>query len=93
MAVAASRPSVTTSATAIYTNSETGSDLHSVRVLLKNVTATVSVYLGPAGVTTSNGFEWAVADGPVEVELEPGESLYGIVAVTTQTVHALKQGR
>lgn len=96
MAVATSRPAVATTAggTAIYSNAETSSgDEFGVKLLLKNVTGTASVFLGPSGVTTANGFEWAVADGPLEIELEPGESLYGVVAATQQTVHVLKQGR
>lgn len=63
------------------------------RFLLRNATGTASVFLGPAGVTAANGFEWAVADGPIEVELEPGEKLYGIVAAAAQTLHVLGQGR
>jgi hypothetical protein len=68
-------------------------DYRSRKFLLKNATQTASVFLGPSGVTTANGFQWDPADGPLEVELEPGESLYGIVAVTSQTIHALRQGR
>ncbi|MDQ3933423.1 MAG: hypothetical protein M3340_02195 [Actinomycetota bacterium] len=70
------------------------SDQWTRRYLLKNVTGTASVYLGGTdAVTTGNGFEWTVADGPLEVELEPGEKLYGVVAATTQAVHVLRQGR
>ena len=96
MAVATSRPAVATTAggTLIYSNAEASSgDEYAVKVLLKNVTGTASVYLGPSGVTTATGFEWAPADGPLTWELEPGESLYGIVAATQQTVHVLKAGR
>jgi len=68
-------------------------DYRSRKFLLKNNTQTAAVFLGPQGLTTANGFQWDPADGPLEVELEPGEALYGIVAVTSQTVHALRQGR
>lgn len=60
--------------------------------LLKNKTGTAPVFLGAANVSTSNGFEWAPTDGPLDIELEPGESLYG-VADTQQTIHVLAQGR
>ena len=102
MALVVTRPSVTTTATLIAENTtsatvdkptEGGADYFLVRFRVKNLTGTASIYLGPSGVTTANGFEWAVADGMLEFELEPGESLYGIVAATTQTVHAIKQGR
>lgn len=64
------------------------------RFLLKNATATAAVFLEVgAPATTGAGFEWAVADGPLEIALEPGEKLYGIVAATPQTIHVLKQGR
>lgn len=63
------------------------------RALLKNLTGTASVFLGPQGVTTATGFQWDPADGPLEIELEGGESIYGIVAAVTQTLHVLAQGR
>lgn len=68
-------------------------DYRSRTFLLKNVTASATVFLGASGVATGTGFAWAAADGPLEVELEPGESLYGIVASTPQTIHVLRQGR
>jgi hypothetical protein len=62
-------------------------------VLVKNTTASATVYLGGANtVTTGNGYAWAATDGPISVDLEPGETLYGIVASVTQVCHALKQG-
>lgn len=97
MAVTAARPAVTTSATAIYTapaaTGSSGDDWAGRSFLMKNITGTASVFLGPSGVTTSNGYEWATADGPIGVTLEPGEVLYGIVASTTQTIHVLGAGR
>lgn len=44
-----------------------------------------SVYLGPAGVTTSTGYELENRSG-IELVLEPGESLYGVVATGTEVV-------
>lgn len=94
MSVVASRPSVTTSATKIAENTSGDStDVSTLSFVLKNLTASASIYVGPSGVTTSNGFEWAVSDGPLSIDLEPGEELYGIVASTSQTVHVLKAGR
>lgn len=69
------------------------SDETTRRFLLKNATGTASVFLGPQGVTTATGFEWTTTAGPIEVEIEPGEKLYGIVAATPQTLHVLGQGR
>lgn len=99
MAVVATRPAVDTTAggTVIAAGLSTvegeQSDIRAVRFLLKNLTGTASIFLGPSGVTTANGFEWKITDPPLEIELEPGESLYGIVAAAAQTVHALRQGR
>jgi hypothetical protein len=61
---------------------------------IKNATASDTVYLGgTSGVTSSTGFAWAAADGPLAVDLEPGEELWGIVTTTTQVIHVLQQGR
>ncbi len=51
------------------------------------------MFVGPAGVTTANGFPWATADRALAVDLEPGESIYGIVATNAQTVKTLTTGR
>lgn len=95
MAVAATRPSVGTTASIIAENTTNarGDESKTVGFLLKNATGTASVFLGGSDVTTGNGFEWAVADGALPISLEPGEKLYGRVASGTQTVHALKAGR
>ena len=96
MAVAASRVVVADTATKIAENTTAPSgqdDAQTVAYLLKNATATESVFLGASGVTTAAGFEWATTDGALVVSLEPGESLYGIVATDDQTVHGLKVGR
>lgn len=97
MALAITRPVVdTTSGGVLIATNTTAAgegDFGTRRALIKNPTATASVFLGPSGVSTATGFQWDVADGPLEVELEPGESLYGIVAATAQTLHVLAQGR
>lgn len=101
MAIVSTRPAVSTVATLIASN--VLADDSSVQVshdwavrsfVAKNATATASVFLGGSDVTAATpAFEWAITDGPLTFELEPGESLYGIVAVTTQTLHVLRQGR
>lgn len=96
MAIVASRPAILTTEVLIASNAATDAgeaDARTRRYVVKNVTGTAAVFLGPSGVTTSNGFQWDIADGPLTVDLEPGESLYGIVASTTQTLHVLQGGR
>lgn len=96
MAVTASRINVTTTATLLASAADTGGtadDWGGKSFLLKNVTATAAVILGPSGVTASSGFQWDTTDGPISWSLEPGESLYGIVASTQQTVHVAGTGR
>lgn len=93
MAVASSRPAVNTTAGGVLILDPGGDgDNIGASVVLKNVTGTASVFLGPSGVTTANGFEWAPADGPLSIDLGREEKLYGIVAVTTQTLHVLATG-
>lgn len=97
MAISASRTTVTSTATLLATNASSTTvvgDYTALSFVLKNLTGTASIFLGGgAAVTTGNGFEWAPGDGPISIDLEPGESLYAIVAAGTQTVHSLTQGR
>jgi hypothetical protein len=59
--------------------------------LLKNVTATDTVVLGPPGVAVATGFNWVKADeGSITVDLKPGQRLSGICAATPQVVHVLR---
>jgi hypothetical protein len=91
-----SRPAVTSTATLIAQNPRTSTsegDFSSLRFIIKNITASASIFLGGSNVTTGNGFQWDVADGALEIELEPGEALYGIVASASQTLHVLQSGR
>lgn len=94
----ATRATAGTTATLLVENTKPSrsadeSDWGALKARLQNLTGTASVFLGPAGVTTANGYEWTTAEGPLEVDLEPGEALYGIVAALAQTVHVLGQGR
>lgn len=94
MAIVAARPAISISATLIATNASSDtSDASNRSFILKNITGSAAVFVGPSGVTTSSGFQWDVADGPLSVDLEPGESVYGIVASTPQTLHVLSGGR
>jgi hypothetical protein len=101
MAVQVQTNSVGTSAIAVAQNtySDTGSaissDVTAREYCVKNVTATGSVYLGPPGVTTGNGFKWDPADGPFAFVLEPGESMYAITPASpgAQTVQTISAGR
>lgn len=59
-------------------------------VLIKNMTATASVYLeldGAAAAATS--YEWEATDGPLSFELSPTEVLKGRSAGADQTIHVL----
>jgi BRCT domain type II-containing protein len=98
MSIVAASVSVTTSATKLAENTAVSvgadSDKDTISFLLKNITASATIYLAGANtVTTANGWPWETGDGPISVDLEPGEALWGIVAVTTQTVNTLRQGR
>lgn len=96
MSIVASRVTAGTSATLLASNPSAAgesSDYALISFALKNVDGTASVFLGPAGVTTANGFEWEPSDGPMSIDLEPGESLYGIVSADDQLIHIMRQGR
>ncbi len=95
MSVTASHPIAGTVATLLASNTSdrAAQDTGTVKALLRNTTASATVFLGDATVTIGAGFSWLTTDGPLEIELEPGESLYGIVAATPQTLNVLKQGR
>lgn len=82
-AVGIARITVATTATLIYTAPLSGTG----RVLVRNP-STVSVYVGPAGVTTGTGFE-IVAGDSLGINLSYGDTLYGIVAASTQVVYTI----
>lgn len=89
MAVTAAQVSVGTTATLL---SASDTDNISGQALVVKVTsaATAPVFLGPANVTTTTGFEVAIG-GSISLDLGQGETLYG-VATTIQTVHVLRTG-
>jgi hypothetical protein len=94
--VLATRVPVAATATLIASNVRAEeADWATRSFLVKNLTGTAAVFLNGANTVTAAtpAFQWDVADGPLAFDLEPGEELYGIVAVTTQTVHVLRQGR
>lgn len=98
MAVVSSQPTVLVTAVKLADNPRAGvseqQEFAAKRVTLKNKTATASVFLGPSGVTTGNGYEWAATgENGLTVTLEPGEELWGIVAAVNQVVHVLITGR
>lgn len=84
--VTATRVTVATTQTLIYTGAAGGST-----VLLRNP-GTVSVYLGPTGVLTTTGFELAAGDA-ITIAMGPNDPLYGIVASGTNIVHVLETRR
>lgn len=96
MAVAATRVDVTSTVTTVASvpaGDIEQADYRIRRYLIKNKTATASVFVGGSGLTTGNGFEWEVGDGALVVDLEPGETLLAVVATGTQTLHVLQVGR
>lgn len=96
MALAPDRVTATSPAVVLAANArdEHDPEVQSTRHVLQNVTGTDVIYLGGAGVDGTTGFRWDVAElGRVfEVELEPGEALYGFAPVD-QEVHVLSGGR
>lgn len=89
MAVSAAQVSVTTTATALTTAETDSRSGESIAVT--NTDASVAVYLGPAGVTSSTGYKLA-AGASIGVDLDLGETLYGITASGTVVVGVLRTG-
>lgn len=99
MAIQTFRRTVTTAATLLYSHPATSSssegDYPNKRVALINqaVTQTV-VVLGTSAVTAATGARWTVEAGRTfSLEIEPGESIYGIVAAGTQDIDVIAGGR
>lgn len=89
MALGHERVSVTTTATLL---SSTSAGRDGQTVLVQNPAAGATVYLGGTGVTTTS-YGYALAGGTdVSIGLQNGETLYGVVASSTQTVNVLRQG-
>lgn len=57
-----------------------------------SVPTQIQIYLGGSGVTTTNGFQLALSTQtpvPLELTLQPGDSLYGIASTGTPVVEVL----
>jgi hypothetical protein len=77
------RVTVAVTATLLYTAPGFGG-----KVLIRNPSA-VSVYVGPAAVLTTTGFEIAAGDA-LSVNVYPNDAVYGIVAAATEIVHIVE---
>lgn len=84
MALTSGQVVVSTTATALNA-AGSGQKLH-----LSNP-AGQTVFLGNSAVTTTTGYALA-ASTTRDIEIGPGEVLYGIVAATTATVSVLRTG-
>jgi len=92
MAVSGTRPTIATTATIVYTAPANSGKGEMKPVRIQNPVGGQVVYLGGTGVTTAlYGYALAVG-GEVLVNLDAGETLYGIVAATTQQVNVLSNG-
>jgi hypothetical protein len=89
MAVTHNIVSIGTTATVISTAAN-DRDGHSV--LVQNPSASTTVYIGGAGVTTTS-YGVALAGGAdMSIDLLQGEILYGVVTSSTQNVNVLRAG-
>jgi hypothetical protein len=98
MAIETFRRTVTTAATLLYAHPSIDApagDWTSKKVTLINASGTpTEVVLGGSSVTAATGARWGTGLGLTsEVELEPGEALYAIVASGTQNIDVLVNGR
>jgi hypothetical protein len=84
--LSASRVSVTTSATLLATGTDNQDS-----VAIKNPGSnTAPVFIsGSSSVTTGTGFEIAAGETLV-LDIDSGETVYGIVTAIPQTVHVLR---
>ncbi len=89
MAVTHAIVSVGTTATVIST---AVNDRDGHAVCIQNPSASTTVYVGGAGVTTSS-YGVALAGGSdISIDLLQGEIVYGVVASSTQDVNVLRAG-
>jgi hypothetical protein len=98
MAVSATRVTVGTSPTRLDATAESDkvSGLDTPRgdgqgVIVSNLDASATVYLGGAEVSTGAGFALA-AGASLTVDLRPGDALYGVVASGTAVCGVLQSG-
>lgn len=89
MAIEHARPTVTTTASAIATGTN---DRSGQSVVVQNPSAGATVYLGGSGVTSSSYGYALVGGSDISIDLSGGESLFAIVASSTQQVNVLRQG-
>lgn len=84
MPITSGQVTVGTSATAVITNNS--GSVQELHVAVPS--GGQDVFFGGSGVTTSNGFTEA---GGTELimDIEPGDTLYGVVAASTQSVSYL----
>jgi hypothetical protein len=89
MAVTHNIVAIGTTATVIST---AAGDRDGHSVLVQNPSASVTVYIGGEGVTTSS-YGVALAGGAdMSIDLLQNEVLYGVVASSTQNVNVLRAG-
>ena len=89
MAVSHARVTIGTTATLL---SATNAGRDGQTMLVQNPTSGATVYLGGAGVTTTSYGYTLLAGTDMSIDLQNGESFYGVVASSTQTVNVLYQG-
>ena len=89
MAIEHARPTVTTTASAIASGTN---DRRGQSVLVQNPSAGATVYLGGSGVTSSSYGYALVGGSDISIDLSGGESLFAVVASSTQQVNVLRQG-
>jgi len=85
MAISAKQVTITTSPTLIHSVSDGDGD----KIHVHTPTGGQDVFLGGSDVTTSTGFLLTAGDRQVEMELDAGDAIYGVVAATTSTVYVL----
>lgn len=89
MALTGRRVTVATTATRLDVADTNNTNRRSLRVL--NTAATAAVILGGSDVTATSGYSLA-AGANITIDLAHDETLYGIVAAATETVHILESG-
>jgi hypothetical protein len=89
MALEHAQVSVGTTAT-LLSSASAGRDGQTV--LVQNPTSGVNVYVGGAGVTTSSYGYLLQAGSAFAIDLQGGESIYAVVASSTQAVGVIRQG-
>lgn len=66
-------------------------DTDGISVNIKTAGGSADVFLGDADVTTSTGYPLN-ADRPMSWDLQPRETLYGVVASGSVVVYSIKNG-